>query len=161
MPCRDGSRAPDFFTLPPSFVRAHHQKSRTWEKVRTKGQDMERFKNEDGFEQIASVLKIPYPITHSSRTPRPAYHRIRQHSRKAGWVVSNPPSSAFHSTHRSARVPTVNHASELPSIRTPMHNSREAVRRPGPRKRRELAVEIQVEKSALPVPRSSIIDGLC
>jgi hypothetical protein len=59
--CRAGARATDFYTFPTSFIREHHNATSTWEKVRTRGLDIERFRNEDGFEQIAKRLRIPYP----------------------------------------------------------------------------------------------------
>ena len=37
-----------------------------WEKVLTKGKDMEKYKNERGFEIIAKDLGIPYPGTENA-----------------------------------------------------------------------------------------------
>jgi hypothetical protein len=51
----------EFYTFPLSFIREHHNATSTWEKVYTRGLDIAQFKNEDGFEQIASDLRIPYP----------------------------------------------------------------------------------------------------
>jgi hypothetical protein len=56
-----GAKPPKFFTLPASFVREHHRPSRSWEKVHTRGLDLEAFRDEKGFEQIARDLGIPYP----------------------------------------------------------------------------------------------------
>jgi hypothetical protein len=56
-----GRREPEFFTLPVSFIRDHHVPSSSWEKVRTQGLDIDRYKNESGFELIAKKLGIPYP----------------------------------------------------------------------------------------------------
>jgi len=61
IPAEEGRCAPEFFTLPAAFIREHHDASSTWEKVRTRGLNMEPYKNEVGFEQIARKLKIPYP----------------------------------------------------------------------------------------------------
>jgi len=60
-PCRDGARAPDFYTLPVSFIRQHHNANSLWEKVRMRGLAIDQFKNEAGFEQIAQDLRIQYP----------------------------------------------------------------------------------------------------
>ena len=59
--CQDGACAPEFYTLPVAFIREHHDASSSWEKVRTRGLDIERFKDEGGFEQIARDLGIEYP----------------------------------------------------------------------------------------------------
>jgi len=61
-PIRDGLVEPELFTLPAEFIREHHVTMESgWEKVLTKGQNMERYRNENGFELIASDLQIPYP----------------------------------------------------------------------------------------------------
>jgi len=63
-PVRDGIAEPEFYTLPAEFIKANHQKALSgWERVLTKGKDMENYKNERGFEIIAQDLKIPYPGT--------------------------------------------------------------------------------------------------
>jgi len=58
---RDGAREPEFYTFPASFIRSHHEARSSWEKVRTRGLDIERYKNEAGFEQIARDIGVPYP----------------------------------------------------------------------------------------------------
>ena len=58
---RSGAKAPEFYTLPVEFIRKHHDKSSTWEKVRLGRLDIESYKNERGFELIAEALGIPYP----------------------------------------------------------------------------------------------------
>jgi hypothetical protein len=60
-PCRDGAREPEFYTLPASFIQKHHKATGTWEKVRTRGLDIDRYKNDRGFELIANRLRIAYP----------------------------------------------------------------------------------------------------
>lgn len=61
-PVRDGIDDPEFYTLPCDFIRNHHVKMQSgWEKVLTKGKDMEKYKNANGFEIIAQDLGIPYP----------------------------------------------------------------------------------------------------
>jgi hypothetical protein len=44
-----------------SFIKKHHDKSSSWQKVRTRGLDIEEYKNERGFELIAEELGVPYP----------------------------------------------------------------------------------------------------
>jgi hypothetical protein len=59
---RMGAKEPEFFTLPRSFVQKHHYVVASgWEKVRTKGLDIEKYRNEAGFELVASALRAPYP----------------------------------------------------------------------------------------------------
>ena len=58
---RAGQSEPEFYTFPASFIRKHHDARTSWEKVNTRNLDIERYKNEAGFEQIANALKIPYP----------------------------------------------------------------------------------------------------
>lgn len=60
-PCRAGAKEPEFYTLPAAFIRKHHDARFSWEKVRTRGLDLEPYLNEAGFEQIAEALGIPYP----------------------------------------------------------------------------------------------------
>lgn len=59
--CRAGAWEAEFFTLPPAFVREHHSVNGSWQKVYLRGLDLERYRNERGFEQIAKALRIPYP----------------------------------------------------------------------------------------------------
>ncbi len=57
----EGKKEPTFYTFPASFIREHHIASSSWEKVRIRGLEIERFKNDAGFELIAQELDIPYP----------------------------------------------------------------------------------------------------
>ncbi|HKB01437.1 MAG TPA: hypothetical protein VKD90_04415 [Gemmataceae bacterium] len=67
--CQDGARDPEFYTFPVHFIRQHHNASSSWEKVRTRGLDIERYKNERGFEQIAERLRIACPEKVGRPTP--------------------------------------------------------------------------------------------
>ncbi len=58
---REGACEPEFFTLDRDFIRAHHDTSSSWQKVRLRGLDLDAYKNERGFERIAEALGIPYP----------------------------------------------------------------------------------------------------
>jgi len=63
-PIIDGFQEPEFYTLPAEFITQHHQVAKSgWERVLTKGVDIDRYKDEKGFELIAKHLKIPYPGT--------------------------------------------------------------------------------------------------
>ena len=59
--CHTGRREPEFYTFPISFIKQHHNKNSSWEKVRTKGLEIEQYRNGQGFELIAQALDIPYP----------------------------------------------------------------------------------------------------
>jgi hypothetical protein len=59
---KDGRKAPEYLTLPREFIQKHHYRPESgFQKVRTKGLELSRFKDERGFEQIARDLRIPYP----------------------------------------------------------------------------------------------------
>ena len=63
-----GTKDAEFFTLPQEFIRKYHNKTSSWEKVRLKHleAEIEPFKNEKGFEQIAKELGIPKPTKNRS-----------------------------------------------------------------------------------------------
>jgi hypothetical protein len=70
----DGSQGAseiEFYTLPNVFIRKHHNKSSSWQKVRLKALEgeIEQYKNENGFEQIAQALGIPKPIKRKTDLP--------------------------------------------------------------------------------------------
>lgn len=59
---RGGLKPPEFYTLPSDFVRAHLTKVASgFDKLRTSKLNLDRFKNEEGFELIARELGIEYP----------------------------------------------------------------------------------------------------
>jgi len=59
---KKGYAEPEFYVLPVRWVRTHHKKVLSgFDKVHTKGQTLDKFKNERGFELIAKELAIPYP----------------------------------------------------------------------------------------------------
>jgi hypothetical protein len=71
----DNRRDPEFYTLPVDFIRKHHDKSSSWQKVQTRKLDIEAYKNEKGFELIAQALGVDYPTrvlmgVHSIRDPQ-------------------------------------------------------------------------------------------
>lgn len=59
----DGSGEVEMYTLPNKFIREHHNASSSWQKVRLRNlqSEIERFKGEAGFEQIARSLGVPKP----------------------------------------------------------------------------------------------------
>lgn len=58
-----GKEQPVFYTLSNKFIRKYHEKTAKWQQVnlRKVGVEIELFKNEDGYEQIATALGIPKP----------------------------------------------------------------------------------------------------
>jgi len=60
-PARDGTKSPEFYTVTPEFVKKHHDGRAAWAKVYTTGVDMSQYKDDAGFERIATKLRIEYP----------------------------------------------------------------------------------------------------
>jgi hypothetical protein len=58
-----GGTQPEFYTFPPDFIRAHHNATSSWEKVRLRGLDaeIEQYKGEAGLEMIAEALGVERP----------------------------------------------------------------------------------------------------
>jgi hypothetical protein len=53
----------EIYTLPQSWIREHHYSPKSgFEKVRTKGHNLDEFKNDVGIEQIAKVLQVAQPL---------------------------------------------------------------------------------------------------
>lgn len=60
----DGSSEIEFYTLPNSFIREHHNATSSWQKVKLRGlaSEIKQYKGEKGVEQIAQALDIVRPI---------------------------------------------------------------------------------------------------
>jgi len=63
-------REPEFFTLPADWVEQHRNKRSSWGKLSLKQPGIDRFKNDEGFEQIAKALGIAYPTRPRRATRR-------------------------------------------------------------------------------------------
>lgn len=60
-PSRDGACEAEFFTFPVAFIRERMRRVNDELRVETGGLDIDRFRNDAGFELIAAALDIPYP----------------------------------------------------------------------------------------------------
>lgn len=60
----NGAREVEYFTLPRAFIKAHHEKTTSWQKVRLRHleKEIQQYMNERGFEQIADALGVAKPI---------------------------------------------------------------------------------------------------
>jgi hypothetical protein len=58
--CLEGRREPELYTFPVKFIREHHDKTSSWQKVRLANLNIAEYKGENGFELIARALRIPY-----------------------------------------------------------------------------------------------------
>ncbi len=70
--CLAGRRVPEFYTFPVSFIREHHDKTSSWEKVRLGKLSIDEYKGDKGFELIAQSLGIPYPARPELAASKPA-----------------------------------------------------------------------------------------
>jgi len=50
-----------FYTLPAWFIRRHMDRRPSWQKVSLHGLNIEKYRDERGFEQIAQRLGVEYP----------------------------------------------------------------------------------------------------
>jgi|ERR1051326_1372690 hypothetical protein len=57
----EGRRDVEYYTLTKDVISENHKIEGKWEKVYLKGKNIEKYKNEKGFELIAKKLKIDYP----------------------------------------------------------------------------------------------------
>jgi hypothetical protein len=59
-----GMKEIEIYTLPNEFIRKHHIATSSWQKVRLKSLEAEiqKYKGEAGFEQIAQCLGVPKPL---------------------------------------------------------------------------------------------------
>jgi hypothetical protein len=58
---KEGREAPEFYTLPVNFIKKHLDKRYSWQKINLRDLNIDKYKNERGFELIARKLKIDYP----------------------------------------------------------------------------------------------------
>ena len=58
-----GSKEPEFYTFPNSFIREHHRKGSVWQRVllRPLRDEIDQYKNDTGLELIAKVLGVKRP----------------------------------------------------------------------------------------------------
>ena len=65
-----GAAPPEFYTFPPEFIREHHNVTKAWQRVKLRGldQEIEPYRGEAGFEQIARALGVPRPTRNSETT---------------------------------------------------------------------------------------------
>ena len=72
----EGRKEPDFYTFPASFIREHHDARSSWEKVMIRGLDLSAYRNERGFELIATALGVDYPSKKKKEEPNPETPRV-------------------------------------------------------------------------------------
>jgi len=60
----EGAHEPEYYTLPNTFIRQHHDATSTFQKVKLKNleREIEPYAGEAGFEQIAQALGIRKPL---------------------------------------------------------------------------------------------------
>jgi hypothetical protein len=60
-PAREGARPPEFYTLPMRVAKGLHRRKGRWQLLDTKGVELEKYRDDRGFEQIARALHVTYP----------------------------------------------------------------------------------------------------
>ena len=60
----NGMKEIEIYTLPNAFIRKHHIATSSWQKVRLRNleDEIEQYKGDSGFEQIAKCLGVPKPL---------------------------------------------------------------------------------------------------
>ena len=62
-PIREGIAEPEFYTLSAEFIRANHQKAKSgWERVLTKGKDMEKTRTSEASRSSQKSLESPTQV---------------------------------------------------------------------------------------------------
>ena len=64
----------EFYTLPREFVKEHHDKSTSWERLRLRGLSLDAYWNETGFEQIRGGPRYPLSGSVLKETFAPSHY---------------------------------------------------------------------------------------
>ena len=75
--CSEGKRNPEFYTFPINFIRKHHNKNSSWEKVNLGSLPIEPYRDDLGSELIAQALEIDYPARPELCGERPSCNTRR------------------------------------------------------------------------------------
>jgi hypothetical protein len=89
-PAREGARAPEFYTLPIQVARRLYSRRGRWQLLDPKGVNLERYRDERGFDQIARALHVPYPAKNAARRSKGKEWRAAQQSVAAGEPQEKP-----------------------------------------------------------------------
>ena len=86
-----GAAPPEFYTFPPGFIREHHNVTQAWQRVKLRGldQEIEPYKGEAGFEQIARALGIPRPVRSSATAPPPPREGAAEQAERLATVLAD------------------------------------------------------------------------
>lgn len=55
---KDGRKEPEFYTFPIDFIKKHHDKTTSWEKVMTRGLDIEKYKMILDLIELRMILEL-------------------------------------------------------------------------------------------------------